>query len=135
MKYINIAVKCFSVLCLVALVGCANKGSTTLKDLSESEVNTKITVGKTNRDDVRLLFGSPLETTYTDGGLEIWKYTYEDVSGWNATNVASGVLTLGLAGSVVKGMQKELIVLFDDNYKVKRYNMSSSPVTRGTGLF
>ena len=115
-------------------IGCANKGSTVLKKLSEDDVNRAVVVGKTTRNEVRAMFGSPLETTFTDGGLEIWKYTFEDVTSFNAANVASQALTLGLAGSRVTGTQKELIILYNDNYTVKRFNMSSSPVQRGRGL-
>lgn len=115
-------------------IGCANKGSTVLKNLSEEQVNSAIVVGKTTRNEVRAMFGSPLETTYTDGGLEIWKYTFEDVTSFNAANMASATLTLGLAGSRVTGRQKELMILYNDDYTVKRFNMSSAPVQRGTGF-
>ena len=114
--------------------GCANSGSTVLKKLSEEDVNKNIRVGLTTRNEVRGMFGSPLETTYTDGGLEIWKYRYEDVTSFNAANIASATLTLGLAGSRVTGVEKELIILFNDDYTVKRFNMSASPVQRGSGL-
>ena len=121
-------------LVLFFLVGCANQGSTVLKKLTEADVNSQIVVGKTTRNEVRAKFGSPLETTYTDGGLEIWKYRFEDTTGWNAANVASQTLTLGLAGSRRTGVEKELIILYNDDYTVKRFNMSASPVQRGTGL-
>ena len=119
----------------LVFTGCANEGSTVLKKISEEEVQGKIVVGKTTRDQVRGMYGSPLETTYTDAGLEIWKYQYDDTTGLNAENIASAVLTLGLAGSKHTGDRKELIVLFDENNIVKRFNMSVSPVTKGTGLF
>lgn len=118
----------------IFLIGCANQGSTVLKKLTEADVNNQIVVGKTTRNEVRARFGSPLETTYTDGGLEIWKYRFEDTTGWNAANVASQTLTLGLAGSRRTGVEKELIILYNDDYTVKRFNMSASPVQRGTGL-
>jgi outer membrane protein assembly factor BamE (lipoprotein component of BamABCDE complex) len=123
----------FSLLSLF-LLGCANQGSVVLKKLSESDVNKQIIVGKTTRNQVRAAFGSPLETTYTDGGLEIWKYRFEVTTGWNAANIASQTLTLGLAGSRQVGVEKELIILYNDDYTVKRFNMSASPVQRGTGL-
>lgn len=125
----------FAVLFLVSLLSCANHGSTVLKNLKESDVNANIVVGKTTRNQVRSMFGSPLETTYTDSGLEIWKYRFEDTTGWNAGNIASQTLTLGLAGSKRVGTEKELIILYNDDYTVKRFNMSSSPVQRGTGIF
>jgi hypothetical protein len=122
------------VLISIFAVGCANSGSTVLKNLSEDDVNRAIVVGKTTRNEVRAMFGSPLETTYTDGGLEIWKYSFEDVTSFNAANMASATLTLGLAGSRVTGRQKELMILYNDDYTVKRFNMSSAPVQRGTGF-
>jgi len=126
--------KLLAILTLCALIGCANQGSTVLKKLSERDVNTQIHPGKTTRNQVRAMFGSPLETTYTDGGLEIWKYRYEDTTGLNAANIASQTLTLGLAGSRRVGTEKELIILYNDDYTVKRFNMSEAPVQRGTGL-
>ena len=42
------------------IIGCANQGSTVLKKLSESDVNKNIVVGKTTRNQIRSMFGSPL---------------------------------------------------------------------------
>lgn len=67
--------------------------------------------------------------------MEIWKYSFDDTSGLNLENVASKTLTLGLAGGVMKGTRNELIILFDDDYTIKRFNMSNSEVRHGTGLF
>jgi outer membrane protein assembly factor BamE (lipoprotein component of BamABCDE complex) len=125
----------FLVLVPLNLMGCANEGSTILKEVTEAEAERKITVGKTTRDEVRTMFGSPLETKYTDSGLEIWTYQYDDTTGLNAENIASLAFTLGLAGTKQTGDRKELVVLFDENNVVKRYNMSQSPVTKGTGIF
>ena len=116
------------------IIGCANQGSTVLKKLSESDVNKNIVVGKTTRNQIRSMFGSPLETKYTDSGLEIWRYQYEDTTGFNPANIASQTLTLGLAGSRRIGTDKELVILFNDDYTVKRFNMSEAPVQRGTGF-
>jgi len=127
MNYLNIIICVF-------ISSCANQGSTVLKKLSESDVNSNIHVGKTTRNEVRSMFGSPLETKYTDSGLEIWTYRYEDTTGFNAANIASQTLTLGMAGSRRTGTEKELIILFDDYYRVKRFNMSEAPVQRGTGF-
>ena len=125
----------FLVMVPLNLMGCANEGSTVLKEVSEAEAQSKITVGKTTRAEVRAMFGSPLETKYTDSGLEIWTYQYDDTTALNAETMASVIFTLGLAGTKQTGDRKELVVLFDENNVVKRYNMSKSPVTKGTGLF
>ncbi|MDG1138702.1 MAG: hypothetical protein P8N49_04205 [Opitutales bacterium] len=115
-------------------LGCANQGSTVLKKLNEADVNKNITVGKTTRNEIRAMFGSPLETKYTDSGLEIWRYHFEDTTGLNPANIASQTLTLGLAGSRRTGTEKELVILYNDDYTVKRFNMSEAPVQTGTGL-
>lgn len=115
-------------------LGCANQGSTVLKKLNETDVNKNITVGKTTRNEIRAMFGSPLETKYTDSGLEIWRYHFEDTTGLNPANIASQTLTLGLAGSRRTGTEKELVILYNDDYTVKRFNMSEAPVQTGTGL-
>ena len=62
----------YVLLTLCFLTGCANTGSPVLKKLSESDVNLKIHPGKTTRAEVRSMYGSPLKTSYTNSGLEIW---------------------------------------------------------------
>jgi hypothetical protein len=49
--------------------------------------------------------------------------------------VGSVVLTAGLLGSKAKGTRNELVILFDENDVVKRFNMSNSPIEAGTGIF
>lgn len=117
------------------LTGCANVGNKSLKGLSESDVQKTITVGETTQSQVRAAFGSPLKTTYTDGGLEIWTYQYDDTTAFTPETVGSVVLTLGLAGSKARGTRNELVILFDENNVVRRFNMSNSPIEAGTGIF
>ena len=59
---------------------------------------------------------------------------FEDTTGLNPANIASQTLTLGLAGSRRTGTEKELVILYNDDYTVKRFNMSEAPVQTGTGL-
>lgn len=117
------------------LVGCANVGNKSLKGLSESDVQRTIVVGETTQSQVRSVFGSPLKTTYTDGGLEIWTYQYNDPTAFTPETVGSVVLTFGLAGSKSRGTRNELVILFDENNVVRRFNMSNSPIEAGTGIF
>ena len=81
------------------------------------------------------MFGSPIETTYTDGGSLIWTYRYDDTTALTPETVASTVLTLGIAGTKSRGTRNELVVLFDENDVVRRFNMSNSPIVIGTGVF
>lgn len=124
-----------SALFLSVLTGCATSGSTAIRDVSEDQVRQQIEVGKTTREQVRKLFGSPFETTYTDAGLEIWKYQYDDTTALTKETVGSVIFTLGLAGGTSEGVRSELVILYDENDIVKRFNMSKSDVRTGTGFF
>ncbi|HYD97172.1 MAG TPA: hypothetical protein VEC01_17735 [Noviherbaspirillum sp.] len=115
----------------VLLAGCASVGNETLRAESESTVTQKITEGKTTKAQVRAMFGSPVKTSFTDGGLEIWNFEFTNVS----ADAISYVPIVNLFGASASGKKKELVVLFDQNGTVKRYSMSESNVTQKTGLF
>jgi outer membrane protein assembly factor BamE (lipoprotein component of BamABCDE complex) len=118
-------------LSLLLLTGCASSGNKSLRKESEASVAQKIFEGKTTKDEVRSLFGSPISTTFTEGGLEIWRYQMAKISA-DAVNFIPFVNMLGTSAT---GTKKELTVLFDDKGIVKRYSMSESPVQVKTGLF
>ncbi len=128
MKKIAIASALLSAL---FLTGCASVGNESLRKESESSAKQKLVEGKTTRDEVRALFGSPLKTTFTDGGLEIWNYEFTNVS----ADAISYVPIVNLFGASASGKKKELVVLFDQNNILKRFSMSESDVTQKTGLF
>jgi outer membrane protein assembly factor BamE (lipoprotein component of BamABCDE complex) len=119
----------------LSISGCANVGNQSVKDLSEAEANKQIVRGVTTKNDIKESFGSPMESTFTDGGLTIWTYQYDDTSAFTAETVGSVVLTLGLAGTKARGTRNELVILFDEQNIVKQFNMSNSPIEAGTGIF
>jgi outer membrane protein assembly factor BamE (lipoprotein component of BamABCDE complex) len=120
------------IICIAALTlgGCASAGNQTLKAETEQTIGSKIVQGTTTKDEVRSMFGSPLSTNFTDGGLEIWKYELSDVTG-DAVNY---IPIVNLFGSSYSGTKKELVVLFDNDGIVKRYSMAESDVKTKTGL-
>lgn len=119
----------------IALGGCANVGNQSVKNFSEAEANNQILKGVTTKNDIKEAFGSPLESTFTDGGLTIWTYVYDDTSAFTPETVGSMILTLGLAGKKSRGTRNELVILFDEQNVVKQFNMSNSPIEAGTGIF
>lgn len=116
-------------------IGCANTGNKSLKNVSETDVQKTIIIGQTTKEQIRTEFGSPFKTTYTDGGLEVWSYQYDDTSAFTPETIGSVVLTLGLLGTKARGTRNELVILFDENNIAKRFNMSNSPIESGTGVF
>ncbi|WP_207001830.1 hypothetical protein [Trinickia mobilis] len=116
---------------VLTLAGCAGTGNDSLRSETEATVSTKIVQGKTTKDEIRNMFGSPMKTEFTDGGLEIWHYELTKMHG-DAVNY---IPVINLLGSSASGQKKELVVLFDTNNIVKRYSMSESAVSQKTGIF
>ncbi len=128
MKFTKIA----PVLLLGALAaGCASVGNEQLRNETETSIQGKIIEGKTTKSQIRATFGSPLKTTFTDGGLEVATYEFTNVS----ADAISYVPIVNLFGASASGKKKELVVLFDKSGFVQRYSMSESDVKQKTGLF
>jgi outer membrane protein assembly factor BamE (lipoprotein component of BamABCDE complex) len=124
--------KLLGCLAVVAVLGgCASAGNETLRAETESSVQQKIVQGKSTKADVKSSFGSPLKTSFTDSGLEIWTYEFSKVS----ADAISYVPIVSLFGATSSGTKKELVVLFDSNGVVKKYSMSESDVKQKTGVF
>jgi outer membrane protein assembly factor BamE (lipoprotein component of BamABCDE complex) len=122
-----------TVLCLAALtlVGCASKGNESLRKETELSIGTKLTEGQTTKAEVRKMLGSPLKTSFTDGGLEISTYEFDNVT----SDAINYVPVLNWLGSSASGTKKELVILFDKGNVVQRYSMSESNVKVKTGLY
>ncbi len=118
------------VFALIIAQGCASTGNDSLRKATEESVSKKIVDGKTTKAEIKEMFGSPVSTNYTDSGFEIWKYELEKVSP-DAINFIPYVNIL-VAGS--SGVKKELTILFDDEDRVKKFNMSESKIKTRTGL-
>lgn len=120
-------------LCAAALTltGCASTGNETLRNESEAAIQGKITEGKTTKAEVRKMYGSPLKTSFTDGGLEVATYEFSNVS----SDAINYVPIVNWFGSSSSGTKKELVVLFDKANIVQRFSMSASEVKQKTGLF
>lgn len=120
-------------ICLAALtlIGCASKGNESLRKETELTIGTKLTEGQTTKADVRKMLGSPLKTSFTDGGLEISTYEFDNVT----SDVINYVPVLNWLGSSASGTKKELVILFDRTNVVQRFSMSESNVKVKTGLY
>ncbi|ETO41270.1 hypothetical protein [Morganella sp. EGD-HP17] len=117
-------------LSVLSLTGCVNAGNQSLKKETEESVKTKITQGTSTKSDVKKAFGSPAETTFTDGGKEIWKYEFTDIS----SDAVNYIPVVNLFGSSSSGVKKELVVMFDGD-TVDKYSMSESDHAVKSGMF
>ena len=128
MKFINYTA---AALIGLSLFGCASVGNETLRTESEASVQKKMVEGKTTKSEVRAMFCSPLKTSFTDGGLEIWTYEFSKVS----ADAVSYIPIVNLFGATSSGTKKELVVLIDKTGIVQRFSMSESDVKHKTGVF
>jgi outer membrane protein assembly factor BamE (lipoprotein component of BamABCDE complex) len=117
-------------LAISLLAGCASQGVQQLKDETPTSVGTKITKGKSTKDDVRAAFGDPTETSFTDSGNEIWRYRYAHSTA-HAINFVPVVNLLTSGADVDK---KELVIFYDANGVVKNYSMQSSKEESKSGI-
>jgi len=113
------------------IASCASTGNQTLKSETESSVAAKIVTNVTTQAEIKAMFGSPYQTTYTDGGLEIWKYQLDDLK----ADAINYVPIVNFFGSSYSGTRKELVILFNDDGTVKRNSMAESDVKTKSGLF
>lgn len=112
----------------VTLTGCVSSGNQKLKSETETSVQSKIHEGKTTKVEVKTLFGSPDAVSYTDGGNEIWKYSFAKVK----VNGTSFIPFYGLFHNGTNGTKKELTILFKDN-TVQKYTMAESAINTKSG--
>jgi outer membrane protein assembly factor BamE (lipoprotein component of BamABCDE complex) len=130
----NKSVSLFGVLIVSALIGgCAtgSSGNEALRHESEVGIQTKLVEGKSTKQEVRKMYGSPIRTTFTDAGLEIWTYEFKNVS----ADAVAYIPIVNMFGATASGTRKELVVLFNRDGVVQRYSMSESDVKDKTGLF
>jgi len=118
-------------LCLCGMMcACATAGNDSLRKETEASVNDKIKPGETTKAEVKSMFGSPLNTSFTDSGQEIWKYELSNVS----ADATSFIPVVSIFAASSSGKKKELVVFFDDKDVVKKFNMSESAVKMRHGL-
>ncbi len=116
------------VLMAAFLAGCVSSGNARLSKESEVSVQSKIQEGKTSKGEVKSYFGSPDNVSFTDGGKEIWKYSFSKtkVSG------KSFIPFYGLFHNGATGTKKELTILFNGD-TVEKYTMSESAIDSKSG--
>ena len=120
-----------SFLALLTLAGCASKGNESLRKETEVSIGSKLTEGQTTKAEVRKMLGSPVRTSFTDGGLEISTYEFDNVT----SDLVNYIPVVNWLGSSQSGTRKELVILFDRANVVQRFLMSESKVKVKTGLF
>lgn len=122
----------FIILSFLIIASCGStSGNRVLLAESELSVDSKIIEGVTTQSEIKAMFGSPFETTFTDGGMEIWKYRFDNLD----ADAVNYIPIVNMFTQSYSGDRKELVILFNDNGTVKRSSMAESDVTTKAGLF
>jgi outer membrane protein assembly factor BamE (lipoprotein component of BamABCDE complex) len=101
-----------------------------LKDENEKSVATRVIEGKTTKQEVQAAYGQPTQTTFTDGGNEIWTYRYA----YATPKAINFVPVVGIFAGGADVQTKELVVMFDKANVVMKFSMreAQQEVSRGT---
>lgn len=115
-------------LCL-GLSACVSAGNQSLKEQTPETLAELLTPG-TDQARVSEALGDPLSVSYTDSGREIW--FYELVEG--KMTAQSFIPVVSMFSSGVHGRKKLLVILYDKEERVDRYNLSDSAYESKTGI-
>jgi outer membrane protein assembly factor BamE (lipoprotein component of BamABCDE complex) len=118
----------FAMLALIS--GCASSGNQIIKDQTSETVAQKIQKGISTQKDVKIAFGDPSSTSFTDSGNELWNYVYAKAT----AKPENFIPVVGLFAAGANVDKKTLVVFFDQNGVVKNFTISSSQEEVRRGL-
>ena len=107
---------------VLSLSACASAGNQVLKTADAGTVDRSIVDGQSTKATVQAAFGDPNDTSFTDGGNEIWKYTYA----YATPTPESFVPVIGIFAGGADVDKKTLVILFDKAGIVTKHTMSTS---------
>lgn len=115
----------------ILVTGCAYKtGNVVLQNASEESLSNQLVKGKTTKAEVKRNIGDPNNTSFTDGGLEIWNYNAQR----SVQKFFNYIPIVSAACSGSDDETKKLSILFDENGVVKNYTYLNSKGETMAGL-
>ncbi|MEO1081312.1 MAG: hypothetical protein AAFY29_17255 [Pseudomonadota bacterium] len=117
------------VVCLMAMTACSTSGVRSLENETTATLENKIEVGQTSKETVLDIMGAPTSTSFTDSGLEVISYEFEDT-----TPGLRNFIPYNILSQVADGKRKQLTVLFDEQDIVKRFVLNEAKVQQRWGL-
>jgi hypothetical protein len=113
----------------VLLAGCASSGNDKVRTETADTVSAKVVKGSTTSSQLKALYGEPSNVSLTDGGNEVWTYTYAHATIKAATLIP--VVGLFAGGSDVN--KNEVVFLLDKNGVVQNYTVHASQTETRNG--
>ncbi|ANB78095.1 hypothetical protein AYM40_37110 (plasmid) [Paraburkholderia phytofirmans OLGA172] len=111
--------------------GCATSvGNVAMKEQSAESINAQITEGKTTKAEIQSTLGSPSKVSFNEMGVEQWTYEY-------ARSTPKAINFVPIVSAFARGAdvhKKQLLILFDDAGRVKKFTFSDSVDELKAGL-
>lgn len=112
--------------------GCTyTSGNKALRGVTATSIAEHIKRGVTTREEIKALFGEPSNASYIDSGLEAWTY----YAGTTTVDPVNFIPLVNLLGTSMPGTVKYLVILFDENDRVKKYVITDADVGIEGGIF
>ena len=118
-----------SIFSAVLISACSTHGNMKLEHENQVSIAEKIKQGITTKQQVYQMLGTPLETSFTENGLEIAKYEFTRM-----TPQARNFIPYNVFSQVTDGERKELVILFDNNELVKKFVLNESDIQKRRGI-
>ena len=116
--------KIYLFLCLITplLTGCTNKtGNQFLEKTSDAELSSKLTKNKTTKEEVKNLYGDPVDFDLRNNGKEVWTYKHMVCS----LNDANGFSLDRFMNKGVGTMMRELKIFFNKEGILEHYILAA----------
>ncbi len=114
-----------------SLAACASVGNENLRKETVETVSTKLTKGKTTKNDVTRFFGSPDTVNFSDSGNEIWKYQHVR----SQAKVENFIPVIDILAGGQDLHKKELALFFNNRGVLENYTMLETDSEVRTGWF
>ncbi|TMJ24360.1 MAG: hypothetical protein E6G95_18300 [Alphaproteobacteria bacterium] len=112
----------------LVLAGCASGGNEVLKQQDAATVNQFVIDGKTTRDEVLRIYGSPAQSSFLNEKNEIFTYRW-------ARATAQGQNFIPIVGAFARAYdvhKKQLVIIFNEHNVVARHTMTDVNGCRGS---
>lgn len=116
---------------VLALVGCASAGNSSLKGATDESISSVLIEGQTTKSEVKEIFGSPFSTYFDGAGGEVWIYSRASYT----SDAKNFIPFMALIGTSASGTNTQLQIKFSDDNVVERYTFTDSQMDYGTGVF
>ncbi|WP_336947642.1 outer membrane protein assembly factor BamE [Asaia sp. HN010] len=117
-------------LAALSLTSCASSGNASIKSATLASIEQNVRDGVTTKDQVRAVYGDPLQVSFTDSGHERWEYIYEK----SHASVGNYIPVYNAFKYSHSGIARHLVIIFDKG-TVWHHSFNESPVNRSSSFY